>query len=178
MIFELVLDTWLKMQRLSVARSNASDLWHRTFNAFRDFQRNAPNAATRSTLPVNYRRRRDEFWKERFPDVGLKLLHAERQAGALSGSMASTIALHAGRPFFRTSEGCLTRLVQLRLLTWTKAVDAVFDFNEGAKVGQVAHATLDRHTPRGIFSCSESHGLAARLAHARAKIAALGRIER
>jgi len=41
-------------------------------------------------------------------------------------------------PFFTTSEGCLTRLVQLRLNVH-QPIDAVFDFNEGAKVGEVAH---------------------------------------
>src|SRR6201997_294405 len=70
--------------------------------------------------------------------------------------MASTIALTRS-PFFKTSEGCLTRFVQLRLLTWTRP-------SMPSSISTKAPKSVRLRTrpstvmPTGNFSCSESQG--------------------
>src|ERR1035438_2830883 len=70
--------------------------------------------------------------------------------------MASTMAFTLS-PFFSTSEGCLTRLVQLRLLTWTSPSIPSSISMKAPK--SVKLRTLPSTTaPTGNFSCRLSQG--------------------
>jgi len=93
--------------------------------------------------------------EEGVPDIGSSCLTpSERRR--FSGSTPSTIA-RTFSPFFSTSDGCLMRLVQLRLGNMHQAVDPVFDLDECAEVGEVAHPAFDI-APTGYLSSSCSQG--------------------
>ena len=46
-------------------------------------------------------------------------------------------------PFFSSSEGCLMRLVQREIGDVDQPVDAFFDLDEGAEIGEFANAAFD-----------------------------------
>src|SRR5271155_3075266 len=110
--------------------------------------------------------------EESFPDIGLKLLHAERQAPLVGlnrqhhSLYAITLLQHLRR--------MLHALGPAEVADVHQAVDTVLDFDKGAEVGQIAHAALDRHA-HGIFVVQRIPGILRQLPHAE-RNAALARI--
>ena len=68
------------------------------------------------------------------------------------------------------------RLVQLRLRDVDEAVDAIFDLDEGAEVGEVANAALDDGSD-GILARERLPRILSKLLHAE-RDAAVGRDSR
>jgi len=79
--------------------------------------------------------------EERFPHIGLKLLYAQRQPalvrlnGQHHGLHAITLLQHFGR--------MLHALGPAQVADVHQAVDAVFDFDEGSEVSQIANLAFD-----------------------------------
>src|SRR5271157_2301140 len=79
--------------------------------------------------------------EEALPDVGLQLLDAQAQAAILRlNAENDSLYLFALLHNFR---GVLDALGPAQVGDVNQAVDAVFNFNKGAEVGQVAHPALD-----------------------------------
>src|SRR5258708_557840 len=94
--------------------------------------------------------------EERIPNVGLNLLHAEREAPLVRFNARMTALTLS--PFFNTSEGCFTRVVQLRLLTCTRpSIPSSISMKAPNSVRlRTRPSTV---APTGYLSCSVSHGL-------------------
>ena len=84
--------------------------------------------------------------EEGLPHIGLKLLDAERQA-ALLRLNAEHDGLHL-LALLQHFGGMLDALGPAQVADVDQAVDAVFDLDEGAEVGQVAHAAFDDRADR------------------------------
>ena len=127
--------------------SVASDLWQRPSTPSA-ISTKAPNAATRRTLPWTT----SPMWcvcEERLPDVGLKLLHAKRQAAFVRLDRQND-SLHA-IALLQDFRRMLHALGPAQVADVDQAVDAVFDLDEGTEIGQVAHAAFDRHADRELL---------------------------
>ena len=110
--------------------------------------------------------------EERIPNIGLHLLHAQREAALVrfdgQDDGLDLVAflqdfrrmLHAGRP--------------AQVADVDQAVDAIFDFDESAELGQIADAAFDSRS-HGILVVQRIPGIRCQLAHAE-RDAALGRI--
>ncbi len=110
--------------------------------------------------------------EERLPDVGLKLLHAQRQA-ALVRLDGENDRLHA-ITFFQYLRRVLDTLGPAQVADVNQAVDAVFDFDECSEVGQIAYAAFDGHADRE-FLVQRVPRIGRQLPHAE-RNTALGRI--
>ena len=87
-----------------------------TLNTFRDFDKGAElRRAKNLAVDLITHTMRGE---EALPNVGLKLLDSQRKSAILRLDTETTALTFS--PFLTISEGCLTRLVQLKLLTCTK----------------------------------------------------------
>src|SRR6266852_4632046 len=110
--------------------------------------------------------------EERIPDVGLHLLHAERKAALVrfNGQNHSldlvAFLQHLGRMLYAGGPAEVADMHQ--------AVNSVFDFNESAKLGQIADPAFDRR-PHRIFVMQRIPGVGRELPHAQ-RNPALGRV--
>ena len=108
--------------------------------------------------------------EEGLPDIGLKLLYSERQAPLIRFD-GENDCFHAVA-LFQYFRRMLHALGPAQVADVDQAVDAVFDFDEGAEVGEVAHASFDRHAD-GEFLVERIPRIGRQLAHAE-RNAALG----
>src|SRR5579863_5732542 len=86
--------------------------------------------------------------EEALPDIGLQLLDAQREAAILRLN-----AENHGLDLFsllHDFRGMLDALGPAQVRDMDEAVDAIFDFDEGAEVGEIAHAAFD-DCAHGIF---------------------------
>ena len=136
--------------------SSASELWHRPSTPSA-ISTKAPNVATRKTLPCTMSPTRC-CWKNESHTSGCNCF-TPSESRRFSESIANTTAFTRS-PFFNTSEGCFTRLVQLRLLTCTRpSMPSSISMNAPKSVRlRTRPSTL---APTGYFSMSESQGFAA-----------------
>jgi hypothetical protein len=84
--------------------------------------------------------------EERVPDIRLQLLDAQRQTAVLrlnaQNDRANLLAL------LQDLRGMLNALGPAEVRDVHQAVDAIFDFAEGPKVGQVANAAFNDRAGR------------------------------
>src|SRR5208282_5729328 len=110
--------------------------------------------------------------KKALPHIGLQLLDSERETAILRlDTENDSLHLFALLHYFRRM---LDALGPAKVRDVNQAVDAVFDFNEGAKVGQVAHAAFN-HCAGGIALREVLPWILEKLLHAK-RNAAVGRI--
>ena len=111
--------------------------------------------------------------KEALPDVGLQLLDAQGEAAVLRLDAENDgLYLFAFLDDFR---GVLDALGPAQVGDVDEAVDAVFDLDEGAEVGEVADAALDNGAG-GVFVAEALPGVLEELLHAE-RDAAIGGID-
>ena len=110
-----------------------------TFNALRDLDKRAElrGAQNLAVDHVAHAMRGEEA----LPDVGLQLLDAQAEAAVLRLD-AENDSLHLFA-LLHDLRGMLDALGPAQVGDVNQAVDAVFDLDEGAEVGEVAHAALD-----------------------------------
>ena len=87
--------------------------------------------------------------EERFPDIGLQLLHAQGQT-ALVRFDGKHNRLHA-IAFFQNFRRMFHTLGPAQIADVNQAVDAVFDLDEGSEVSEVANASFDGHADRELL---------------------------
>src|SRR5579864_7848224 len=140
---EVVLQARLQVQRLSVFVSGFR-LVAEALDALGDFDestecRYAQDFAVHYVADV-------VRLEEGFPNVGLQLFNAERQA-ALVGLDGENYSLYEVA-FLQHLRRMFHALGPAQVAAMHQAVDAVFDFNKRAEIGQVANATFHCHTDR------------------------------
>ena len=151
-----------------------------------------PKSAMLRTLPLHDGARR-VLLRERLVRVRLELLHAERDAVLLDGSMSSTTASTMS-PTATIFDGCLTRRVHDISRDVDEALDALLELDERAVVLERDDLALARRCractsrPRGVHGSSrdlleterDALGLGVELEHLDANVIAdleqLGRV--
>ena len=138
-----------------------------TFNAFRDLDKRSERGYPQD-FAVNHIA--DMMCREEsLPNVGLKLLHAQRQAPLVGfnrqhdGFHAIALLQHFRRMLYPLGPAQVADVHQ--------TVDAILDFDKRAEVGQVAHPAFDRHA-HGIFIVQRIPGIRPPAAASRTKCAA------
>src|SRR5262249_33542755 len=101
--------------------------------------------------------------EERFTDVRLQLLYAEREA-PLIGIYCQHYGLHAVT-LLQNFRGMFHALGPAEIADVHEAVDAFFDLNERAEVGEIAHSAFNGRA-NGVFLHQGVPGIRRQLAHA------------
>src|SRR5271157_559881 len=157
---ELMLNTGLKMKWLPVSVDRLGFV-AQAFHALGNFDERAERGHAQNLAADHVP---DVMsCEERLPNIGLQLLHAQRQAALvrLDGENDGFDAV----AFLQNFGWMLHALGPAQIADVDQAVDAVFDFNEGAEVGQVANAAFDRHAD-GEFLMQRIPRVRRQLAHA------------
>jgi len=119
---------------------------------------NAPKFATRRILPCTMSPMR-LLHKERIPNIGLHLLHAERKTALVRFNgqmMALTLS-----PFFNISDGCFHTGGPAQVADVNQSVDSVSISMKSAKTRSGCVTRPSTVAPTGYLSCSVSQGLEA-----------------
>ena len=135
---ELVLVAYIELDGLAVVADRLGDVAE-TFDAFRDFDE---GSELRGTQDLTLDDVADAvLGEEGIPDVGLELLDAEGEAAVFGldaeDDGADLLAL------LEDFGGVLDALGPGEVGDVDEAVDAVFDLDKGAEVGEVADSALD-----------------------------------
>ena len=167
---EVVLVAGLEMHRLSVA-IDGFGVVAEAFDALSDFDEcaevgHAQNLAVDDVADAMLR-------EERIPNIGLHLLDAEREAAlvGLNGEDDGFDLVALLQDFGRM----LDARGPAQVADVDEAVDSVFDFDEGAELGEIADAAFDGRA-HGILVVQRIPRVGGQLPHAE-RDAAFGRID-
>ena len=150
----------LQLERLAIP-SSGFGIVAQTFDAFGDFDESA-EAGHPQNFALNHVANA-MLLEEGLPDIGLKLLHAQRQTTLVRLDRQND-GLHA-IALLQNFRGMLHALGPAQIADVNQAINAVFDFDEGAEVGQIANPAFDDHAD-WEFSCKRVPGIRGQLPHA------------